>query len=287
MRGLAEDSAQGQRGAAWGRVRRVRRVRCVRWRARVAWRGGAGGAGGVARTGHDILEELRTLLGGGPRAERLTDREDVVVDRLRQADHAHRVALLLKEGGEVGGRRVRVVAADGVQNLHLVLDQLVRRDALRVLPILDEAALDAILHVGQLHTRVADRRAAVELESPGRGADLRRHRDRVAHEKALIAVDVADDLGRRVLVGVLSDQATHRRRQARGKAAGGEEGHLVRCVLVSHGDACARRGARECVVKHRQGNVCLDVCGPLGGAGAGAWLSCLASWLPAECSCRP
>ena len=251
MRGLADDSAQGQKGAAWRCVRRVG------WRARVARRGGAGG---VALTGHDVLEELRTLLGGGPRAERLTDREDVVVDRLGQADHAHRVALLLQEGGEVGGGRVRVVAADGVQNLHLVLDQLVRRDALRVLPVLDEAALDAILHVGQLHARVANRRAAVKLESPSRGADLRRHRDIVAQEKALVAVDVADDLGRRVLVGVLRNQAAHRRRQARGKAAGGEEGHLGRCVLVSHGDACARRGARECVSKHRQGNVCLNVC---------------------------
>ena len=197
---------------------------------------GAVGAGGVALTGHDILEELRTLLRGGPRAERLADREDVVVDRLRQADNTHRVALLGKESREVGGRHVSVVAADGVQNLHLVLDQLVGRDALRVLPVLDEAALDAILHVSQLHARVANRRAAVKLESPGRSADVGRHRDRVAHEQALVAVDVADDLGVRVLVGVLSDQATDRRRQAGRKAAGGEEGHLLRRALVSHDD---------------------------------------------------
>lgn len=60
------------------------------------------------------------------------------------------VALLGKEGGEVGGRHISVVAADGVKHLHLVLDQLVCRDALRVLPVRDEAALDAVLHVGQL-----------------------------------------------------------------------------------------------------------------------------------------
>ena len=218
MRGLADDSAQGQRGAAW------RCVRCVRWRARVARRGGAGG---VALTGHDVLEELRTLLGGGPRAERLTDREDVVVDRLGQADHAHRVALLLKEGGEVGGGRVRVVAADGVQNLHLVLDQLVRRDALRVLPLLDEATLDAVLDVRELDTRVADRRAAVEVEGLGGGADPRRDDNRLAKQQPLVAVGVADDLDRRVLDRILGDKSADRRGEARGEAASGEHGDLL------------------------------------------------------------
>ena len=215
----------------------------------------------------DILKELRTLLRRGPRAERLRDREDVVVDRLREADDGELVALLLEEGREVGCGGVGVVAANRVEDLDAVADELVGRDALRVLALLAQAALHAVLDVGHLDARVANRRAAVKLESPSRGADLRRHRDIVAQEKALVAVDVADDLGRRVLVGVLRNQAAHRRRQARGKAAGGEEGHLGRCVLVSHGDACARRGARECVSKHRQGNVCLDVLpGPLSGA---------------------
>ena len=58
----------------------------------------------------DILKELRTLLRRGPRAERLRDREDVVVDRLRQADDAERVALLSEEGGQVGGGGVRAVS---------------------------------------------------------------------------------------------------------------------------------------------------------------------------------
>jgi len=119
---------------------------------------------------------VRALLRGGPRAERLADREDIVVDRLRQTDYAHLVALLGQEGREVGGRHVSVVATDGVQHLYLILDQLVRRDALRVLPIFDKASLDAVLQVGQLDARVANRRAAVARTSGVTRTELPRSR---------------------------------------------------------------------------------------------------------------
>ena len=151
----------------------------------------------------DILKELRTLLRRGPRAERLRDREDVVVDRLREADDGELVALLLEEGREVGRGGVGVVAANRVEDLDAVADELVGRDALRVLALLAQAALHAVLDVGHLDARVADRRAAVEVERLRGRADARRDDDRLAEEEALVAVGVADDLDRRVLDGVL------------------------------------------------------------------------------------
>ena len=168
------------------------------------------------------------LLGGGPRAERLLDGVHVVVDGLRQPDHRERVPALLEERREVGGRRVRVVAADGVQHLDAVLDELVRRNTLRVLALSHEAALDAVLDVGHLDARVADGGTAVEVERTRCRANARRHVDRLAEQQPLVPVGVADDLGLRVLHRVLGDQPAHRRREARRKAARREERHLPR-----------------------------------------------------------
>ena len=64
----------------------------------------------------DVLEEDRALLGGGPRAERLADRDDVVVDRLGQTDDRERVVVLREVRGQIGGGGVGVVATDGVQD---------------------------------------------------------------------------------------------------------------------------------------------------------------------------
>mmetsp|Transcript_47761 Transcript_47761/g.113678 ORF Transcript_47761/g.113678 Transcript_47761/m.113678 type:complete len:296 (-) Transcript_47761:209-1096(-) len=110
---------------------------------------------------HHVAEEERPLLRGGLGAERQPDGVHVVVDRLREADNRERVVVLPEVGGEVSGGRVGVVAADGVQHVDPEFDQHVRRDLLGVFPLLDEPTLHAILSVGQLDARVADRRAAV------------------------------------------------------------------------------------------------------------------------------
>ena len=177
--------------------------------------------------GADVLKEHGALLGGGPCTERLRDRIHVVVDRLRKADDCQVVALLCEEGGEIRGRRVGVVASNGVQHLDAILDELVRRHALRVLALLDEAALDAVLDVGQLDARVANRRPTVHVEGRGGGADARRDENRLAEEQALVPVRVADYLHRRVLHRVLGYQRAHRRREARRQAASGEHGDLL------------------------------------------------------------
>lgn len=69
-----------------------------------------------------ILEEHGALLRRGPRTERLSDRENVVVDRLRQSNDAEVVILAGEEGSKVGRSDVGVIATDSVQDLDAVLD---------------------------------------------------------------------------------------------------------------------------------------------------------------------
>ena len=58
---------------------------------------------------------------------------------------------------QIGGGRVRVVTANGVQNVNMVLAQLLGRNLKRVVAFLDQATLDQVLRIGQLDARVADR----------------------------------------------------------------------------------------------------------------------------------
>ena len=114
--------------------------------------------------GDDVAGVERALLGGGPGAERLADRDDVVVDRLGQPDDGQLVAVAAQVGREVGGGAVGVVAADGVQDVDAVAAQLLGGDVQRVLALLDEAALHAVLDVGELDPAVADRAAAERVQ---------------------------------------------------------------------------------------------------------------------------
>ena len=103
---------------------------------------------------------------------------------------------------------VGVVAANGVKDVNAVLYELVGRDLERILALLDETALDAVLDVRELHTAVADRGAAVLRQHKGVLAHLGRDRDRLALEEPHIAVDVADHLDVRRFLGVFVDQVT-------------------------------------------------------------------------------
>ena len=206
--------------------------------------GGGGGGGEVAavaahhlvddehaRVGallaDDVREEARALLGRGPGAEGLLDRVDVVVDRLREAHHDQLVVVLREVGREVGRGRVRVVAANRVQHVHAVLHELVGRDLLRILALLHEPALHAVLDVRELHAGVADRRAAERVERGDVLADRGRDLDGPALQQPLVAGDVADDLDLRVDLRVLLDEGGDGGGEARGEAAGGEDGDFA------------------------------------------------------------
>ena len=79
-----------------------------------------------------------------------------------------------------------------------------------------------VLHVGQLDPAVADRAAAILVEDGGFFPDLRRDRDTVAEQEALVTAAVAEDfdLGRDFRVAL--DQSADSGRETGGETARSE-----------------------------------------------------------------
>ena len=134
------------------------------------------------------------LFGGRPGTQGLPDRIDIVIDRLGQPYYRETIIVLGQERGQIRGRSVGVVPPDGMQHVDPVLDELVCRDLLRILAFFDQAALEAILEVGQLHAAIADGRAAKAVQHMRPGPNLRCDRVAVAQQQALVASAIADDL---------------------------------------------------------------------------------------------
>ena len=101
--------------------------------------------------GDHVLCEPCAHLGRGVGTERLPDRNDVVVDCLRKTDHGEWVLVLGKVGSQIGGSGVRVVTADGVEDVNPVGDQSVCRHLQGIRPLFDKAPLHEVLDVRQLH----------------------------------------------------------------------------------------------------------------------------------------
>jgi hypothetical protein len=139
-----------------------------------------------------------------------------------------------------------------VQHVHAVGLELLRGDVQRVLTLLDEAALDGVLDVGELDARVADRRTTEPVQDMSLRTGLRADLDLVARQQAVVAVQVGDDLDLGVELGVTLDQATDRGRQAGREAAGGQQSHTTNSHLQEHlssgkvhGRRCRRSPARH------------------------------------------
>ena len=116
--------------------------------------------------GDDVPEVACALFGSRPGAQRLLDREHIVVDGFGQADNGQAVVVFRQKGGKIGGGGIGVVAADGMENIDAIFDQLVGSDFLRILAFLDQAALHAVLDVGEFDAAVADQRAAETVQQP-------------------------------------------------------------------------------------------------------------------------
>src|SRR5258708_4894088 len=101
------------------------------------------------------------LLRRSPSSEALTNRHDIVIDGLGQADHGELIIVFRQVGGEVGGRGVGVVATDGVQHVDAILHESLSGNLKGILTFAYQASFHAILDVGQREPAVADGAAAV------------------------------------------------------------------------------------------------------------------------------
>ncbi len=133
----------------------------------------------------DVLVEDGALLCGGHGTERQLDRVDIIVDGLGEAHDSQGVVVPLEESSKVGGSRVGVVAANGVQYRDTILDQLVSGNLLRILAFLYKTALDAILDIRELYSAVADWRATTGHKHGGQATDLGSNLHILAFKQAL------------------------------------------------------------------------------------------------------
>ena len=185
--------------------------------------------------GDDVAGKDRALLRRRPRAKRLLDRDDVIVDGLGQAHDGQVMASLQQMRREVGGGGVGVVSANRVQHIDPVARQLRRSDRERVFALFDQPALHAVFLVGQFDPAVADRASAKGVQAARGGAHLRRGFDAVSRQQPGIAVAIGDDadIGRDFAVPL--DQAAHGGTEAGRKPARGEHGDS----FYSHSAPCS------------------------------------------------
>src|SRR5699024_577534 len=87
----------------------------------------------------------------------------------------------------------------------------------------DQAALDEVLRVGELHAGVADGGAAEVVQQTGLRTHLVVHDEELTGEQPPVAVLVGDDLDVGHQLGVPLDEAADGGGQAGGVATGGQE----------------------------------------------------------------
>jgi len=110
------------------------------------------------------------------------------------------------------------------RNVYTVLDHLVSRNFLRVLAVLDQTTLHAVLDVGQLDPAVADRRTAEAMQQPGLFADFRGNFVGIAEQQPFVAAAIADDFNAGIDLGIALDKAANGRAEAGGQTTCRENG---------------------------------------------------------------
>ena len=162
-----------------------------------------------------------------PCTQGLTDRNHVIIDGLGQTDDGQFVVVLMQVGSEICSGRVRVIAANGVQDIDAILAQLFSSESKRIDAFFNEAALHKVLGVGQLDTRVTDRRAAELTQNRCVTTSFFINDNVVAGEQAMVAVLVEDDFYFGSDLGVALNEITNSGRKTRGKATSGQEGNTT------------------------------------------------------------
>ena len=177
--------------------------------------------------GDDVLGKVRSLLRGSPGAQRLTNRNHVVVDGLRQAHHGQWVVVGGEESSQISSCGVGVIAPNGVKNIYTICDEAVGGYPEWVGSFCDQTALDEVLDVGELDTRVSNRRTAEQVKQMCLLPDGLADSEVVTLKKPLVTMLVCNDLHFGSHLGIPLDETTDGRGQAWRKTAGRENGYLL------------------------------------------------------------
>ncbi len=142
----------------------------------------------------DMVEEVCANFGRSPGSQRLLDGNDIIINRLRQADHSQVVAVCAEIGGKVGGGGVGVVATDRMQDRHPIGGEPVSCNLQRVLAFLDKAPLHAVRSIGQLDAAVANWGTAIAVKQMRLFTHVLVDFDSIAKQQSLIARAVGNQL---------------------------------------------------------------------------------------------
>ena len=196
--------------------------------------------------------ETCTLVRRGPCAQRLTDRNNVIIDGLRKANHGEFVVVLVQVSCKICCGRICVVTADGVQNINAILAQLLGSKCKRVDAFFNQASVDKVLCIGQLDARVTDGRTTKLAKNTCVTASFFVNDNIVAGQKAVVAVLVKDDFYLGSNLGVALDEITNSSRKTGGKATSGQESNTTnRHESTFQFSSRAAREARQILILSR------------------------------------
>mmetsp|Transcript_37808 Transcript_37808/g.68860 ORF Transcript_37808/g.68860 Transcript_37808/m.68860 type:complete len:247 (-) Transcript_37808:146-886(-) len=177
-----------------------------------------------------IRKVLCSLLCCGERAKCLLDWADVVVDCLGQTNHCKVRGVVLEIDCKFS---TYCVSANGVQHIDPILHKLISGHLLWILPLLHQTTLHAILHIGKLHSAVANRTSSMQIQVSATDSRFTGDVNTVSQKQALVTTNVTDDFHIRQHISVARDQCTDARRETRCKASSSEHGDLPRTRLAS------------------------------------------------------
>mmetsp|Transcript_60624 Transcript_60624/g.120012 ORF Transcript_60624/g.120012 Transcript_60624/m.120012 type:complete len:346 (+) Transcript_60624:768-1805(+) len=167
------------------------------------------------RVGRLVGEELRSILRRRPCTEGLGDGVEIVVDRLWQRDDAELVPVLCEVRGELGGGHGRLKATDRVEHLDAVLLDLLGCHLHGLVALLNHPAVHRQTRLVDGRFEIDDNQGILDSARLDEGQQVAtgdplgvfgRDGDSLAHQQALIPVDIPDYLRVRVEARVIGDE---------------------------------------------------------------------------------
>eukprot|EP00760_Papus_ankaliazontas_P033705 PhM_4_TR6666/c0_g1_i1/m.28492 len=183
----------------------------------------------------DVPEELGTLRSGGECSETLHNRDNIVVNCLRETDHRELVVVLLQVRRKVCRSRVGVIATDCVQHVDPIFDKTLSGNATWVLTLFDKTTTDAIFDVRKLHARVPQRASTTLVQQLGCITFNASNHKTVTQQESSIATTVSNELDVRSDLRVALNEIAHSAAETWRETAGCQQSNPTNLRMIVHG----------------------------------------------------